>query len=332
MTERVTEGHGGGGRQMNRLLDDLLDGFDGSAGGVTLHDRDDGGTIPLAEGELVVTTDSHIVDPLSFPGGDIGRLSVAGTVNDLAAMGAEPLALTCALVVEEGLPRETLKDAMDSTREICDKVGVPLLTGDTKVMGRGEVDGLVTNTTGLGVADPVVRDSGLSRGDGIVLTGPVGRHGLAILSEREGFEFDGLESDVAPLWGAAEAALETGGVTAMKDPTRGGLAGALNEMAEKSGVGVRVRGEALPRDAAAESAAELLGMDPLEVANEGVLVIGVREESAEEVLEAVRGTRYGREAEVVGEAVEGQGVVLETGVGGERFVRTPERGPLPRIC
>lgn len=317
---------------MGELLDELLSGIEGSAGGVGLDERDDGGSIPLREGHLVVTTDSHVVKPLFFPGGDIGRLSVSGTINDLAVMGARPLALTCSLVIEEGFSEKTLSRVMESVKETCAEVDVPLITGDTKVMGRGEVDGLVTNTTGLGVADPVVRDSGLSPGDRVVVTGPIGGHGVTVLSEREGFGFDGLESDVAPVWGGVRRALDAGGVTAMKDPTRGGLAMALNEMAEKSGVGLRLREEDIPMDRSAASASELLGIDPLQVANEGVAVLGVAKESVEEVVEAVRDSRYGKGALAVGEAVEGRGVVLETSVGGERFLRTPEAGPIPRIC
>ncbi|WP_456466659.1 hydrogenase expression/formation protein HypE [Methanopyrus sp.] len=328
----VRREHGAGGELMEELLRELLPQISRTGeGSVTLEDLDDGATFPAGEGEMVLTTDAHIVDPPFFPGGDIGRLAAAGTANDLAVMGAKPVAFACSLVVREGFPIEDLKRIYRSIDEVLKEVDAHLITGDTKVGDTGEVDVIVT-MTGVGRVVRLVRDSGLRPGDVILVTGTIGDHGMTILAAQQGLETD-LESDVAPVWEAVEAALEVGGVTAMKDPTRGGLAGALNEMAEKSGVRIVIEEERIPMREEVRVLSEMLGVDPLHVANEGKAVIGVREELAEDVLEAVRSTSVGRDAEIIGRVEEGPPrVEMETEVGGTRIVEKPVGDPVPRVC
>ncbi|AXR76319.1 hydrogenase expression/formation protein HypE [Natrarchaeobaculum sulfurireducens] len=341
----VTLAHGAGGEAMRSLVDTLaVSRFaDGSsadtAGAVGLAALDDGSVHPLpgTDISIVLTTDSHIVTPPTFPGGDIGRLSVAGTVNDLAVMGVtDPLALTCGLVVEEGTPTAELDRFLESMRESAVEAGVDITTGDTKVMGAGELDGIVLNTTGVGTipTSEVVTGAGLSPGDAIVLSGTVGDHGIALLAEREGFDFGAnLESDVAPINGLVAAATDAGRVTAMTDPTRGGLATALNEMAEKAGVGLEIEEQAIPVDDAIASAGEVLGIDPLSVANEGKVVFGVHSDDADSVLAALREQPLGSNAAIIGQVISDHPgrVVLDTGFG-NRYLSEPTGEALPRIC
>lgn len=335
----VTLKHGAGGHAMRRLIEDTLAaGFrDDPVEGIGLAAMDDGAAIKLGDDWLVVTTDSHVVQPIFFPGGDIGRLAVAGTVNDLAMMGAtDPLGLTCAVIVEEGFPRADLERVHRSMLDTCREVGVTILTGDTKVMGRGELDGIVINTTGIGLARRVVSDAGLRPGDAIVLTGSIGDHGIALMSRRHGLALDAhLQSDVAAVNGLVRLALEAGdgAVTAMKDPTRGGVASALNEMAGKGGIGIVVREGDVPIGPVVRSAAEMLGLDPFHIANEGKAILGVRADRVAAVLAALRSHPLGREAAVVGECIaEHRGrVILDTGLG-RRLMTEAEGEPLPRIC
>jgi len=340
LDDRITLRYGAGGRAMRTLIREVLTAGlarDDGADEVGLAAMDDGAAIRVGDRWLVVTTDSHVIKPAFFPGGDIGRLAVSGTVNDLAMMGAtDVLALTCAVVIEEGFAREDLVRIQRSIRDACAEAGAAIVTGDTKVMGRGEIDGIVLNTTGIALTDAVVRDCGLRAGDRLIVTGTLGDHGMAVMARRHGLELEAdLRSDVAPINALIRAVLAAapGAVVAMKDPTRGGVASALHEMAEKSGVGIVIDETALPVRAEVRAAAELLGIDPLHVANEGKAVLGVRPEAVDAVLAALRAQPLGEHAAVVGRCTADRvgAIVLDTGFG-RRLVAEPEGELLPRIC
>jgi len=330
---------------MRRLIEETLTaGYAALAtpGGdrvIGLAAMDDGAAIPLGDAWLVVTTDAHVIHPIVFPGGDIGRLAVCGTVNDLAMMGAtEPLGLTCAMIVEDGFPRTELERVQRSMVEACREAGTTVVTGDTKVMGRGEVDGLVLSTTGIAVTRTIVSDAGLRPGDRLIITGTIADHGIALMAKRHGLAFDEeLRSDVAPLNGLVRSALAAAGgaIVAMKDPTRGGVASCLHEMADKSRTCVVIHESVVPMTAGVRSAAELLGLDPFQIANEGKAIMGVRGDDAAVacVLTALRAHALGRDAAVIGECVDGPAgrVVLDTGFG-RRLMSEVEGDPLPRIC
>jgi len=335
--EKISLAHGAGGAAMMKLIVDVVlkELSLKRAGSVGLDELDDGATLTVGDKTLVLTTDAHTVKPLFFPGGDIGRLAISGTVNDLAVMGARPLAMACAVVLAEGFPIEDLRKICRSIDLTTREVGVPLITGDTKVMESRALDGAVITTTGIGVADAVVTDSGLRPGDKIIITGTIGDHGVAILAHREGIDLESdLRSDVAPIWETVEAALKVGGITAMKDPTRGGVAAALNEMASKAKVGVIVEESKIPITQAVRAASEMLGIDPLQITNEGKAIIGVDPKYCGDVLAVLQKTKYGKNACVVGEATaEHPGdVMLETVVGGRRIIESPIGDPAPRIC
>lgn len=336
---RVTLKQGGGGRAMRALIEKIFirDMAALPFDGVGVGAMDDGAAFRIGDQWLVMTTDSHVVQPTFFPGGDIGRLSICGTVNDLSMMGAtRVVGLTCGVVLEEGYALEALETIQRSMLEACIEAGAPVVTGDTKVMGRGELDGIVINTSGVGLTRHLVRDNGLRAGDRIIVTGTIGDHGLAVMAARHGLELDGeLLSDVAPLNGLVASVLDTlpAAVTAMKDPTRGGVASALHEMASKSNVGIVVEERAVPVNAAVRAAGELLGIDPLHVANEGKALIGVRGGDAERVLAILRAHPRGRNAAIIGTCVDERrgSIVLDTGFG-RRLLAEPDGEPLPRIC
>jgi hydrogenase expression/formation protein HypE len=331
--------HGGGGRTMRALIENVLarDFIEAPFDGIGLSAFDDGAAIPLGDRWLVMTTDSHVIHPIFFPGGDIGRLSVSGTVNDLAMMGAtEGLFLTCAVIIEEGFPFADLERIHRSMFETCREAGATIVTGDTKVMGRGEIDGIAINTTGVGFARKPIRDSGLQPGDRVIVTGNLGDHGLSVMAARHALALDGgLVSDVAPIVDVVKKLLifAPDDIVAMKDPTRGGVASSLHEMAEKANVGIVIAEEEIPVSAAARSAGELLGIDPLNVANEGKAVIGVRAEAADAVLAFIRRHPLGRDARLIGTAVAERpgSVIVDTGFG-RRLLSESDGEPLPRIC
>jgi len=333
---RITSAHGAGGKAMEEFIRDyvLVSMESLPLGRVNLDCLDDGSSLSFGDKEVVLTSDSHTVKPLSFPGGDIGRLAACGTINDLAVMGAEPLALTCNLVIEEGLEAEDLKKILNSMNVAARESGAGIVCGDTKVMEKGRVDQLVIASTGIGIATPesLLSDSQVKDGDKIIASGTIGDHGIALLSYREGFSTD-LISDVGSVLPLVKTSLKAGGVHAAKDPTRGGLANALNEWAEKSRVTIEVEEERIPLRGEVSSLAELLGMDPLVMACEGRAILAVEEEKAEEVLSAMRNLPQGREAAIIGEAMEGRPrVVLKTEVGGKRIMDRPLADPVPRIC
>ncbi len=336
---RIGLRHGGGGAAMRELVRSVFarNALPEGEDRLGLAALDDAAALRIGDRWLVYTTDTHVVNPAFFPGGDIGRLAVSGTVNDLAVMGAtEPVGLACAVVLEEGFERERLLRIQASIEAACAEAGTSVQTGDTKVMGRGELDGVVITTTGFGFAERLVRDDGLQPGDDIVVTGTIGDHGFAVLVERNDLRIVGdLRSDVAPLNGLLAAGLAAGGeaVVAMKDPTRGGVASALHEMAEKSGVGVRLDESSLPVRAPVRAVSELVGIDVLHVANEGKALLGVRPQETKRVLEALRAHPLGREARRIGVCTDerpGQ-IVLDTGFG-RRLVAEPDGELLPRIC
>jgi hydrogenase expression/formation protein HypE len=335
--ERIVMKHGAGGRAMRTLIGSVLAAGFPEPDGIGLAAMDDGAALRLGDRWLILTTDSHVIHPIIFPGGDIGRLAVCGTVNDLAMMGAtRPMGLTLAVIVEEGFPIDTLRTIQASIRAACAEAGTTVVTGDTKVMGKGQLDGIVLNTAGVGLADRPVLDEQLAPGDRILVTGTMGDHGLAIMAARGGLQLDvELRSDVAPLNGLVRRVLEVGGdaIVAMRDPTRGGLASALHELASKSGCGILLDERAVPVTPEVRAVGEILGIDPLHVANEGKAVIGVRAGRADAVLDALRSHPLGRQAAIVGDCVaEPRGrVILDTGVG-RRVLAEPEGDPLPRIC
>lgn len=331
--DRIGMKHGAGGRSMRALIEEML--LDRES--THAASMDDGAAIPFGDRWLVVTTDSHVIQPYVFPGGDIGRLSICGTVNDLAVMGAtEPIGLTCGLVLEEGFQIGALREIRRSMADACAEARTCVVAGDTKVMGRGEVDGIVINTTGVAVVERVVRDSTLGPGDVLIVTGTVGDHGIAVMAARHELDLGGsLKSDVAPLNGLIRVALAAGGasITAMKDPTRGGLASALHELAAKSRVGIMLDERAVPVRDEVRAAAELLGIDPFVIANEGKAVIGVRADAAQQLLGALRTQPLGRDAAIIGVCTtELPGsIVLDTGFG-RRLLVEPDGELLPRIC
>ena len=333
---QVDMAHGSGGRAMAQLIDEL---FARHLGNEYLGQGDDGAVLPLpGEGRLVMATDAHVVSPLFFPGGDIGCLSVHGTVNDVAVMGAKPLYLAASFILEEGFPLGDLARIVQSMAAAASAAGVPVVTGDTKVVERGKGDGVFITTTGVGVVPPGRELSGRRArpGDVILVSGTLGDHGMAIMAERESLGFDSpIVSDTAALHELIEAVLATGAdIRVLRDPTRGGLATTLNEIARQSGVGMMLQEKALPVNAAVDAACELLGLDPLYVANEGKLVVICGENDAEMVLTAMREHPLGRNAAAIGRVQPDANhfVQMTTAFGGRRMVDWLSGEQLPRIC
>jgi hydrogenase expression/formation protein HypE len=332
--------HGSGGKAMRALIDDVFLGAFGNAASGTMEDS---AVLPLADisrhgDRLAFTTDSYVVDPLFFPGADIGALAVAGTVNDLAASGATPLFLSCGMVLEEGLPLETLRQVAASMRSMADLAGVTIVTGDTKVVERGAADKLFINTAGIGVVPAgIAVSAGNARpGDAVIVSGGLGEHGVAILVARNQLALQAdVESDCQPLHGLVAMILQACPATrCLRDATRGGVASVLNEFAGSSGVGIRIRERALPIREAVHGACEILGLDPLYLANEGKLVAVVPAADADRVVAAMRTHPAGADAAIIGEATrEPVGmVVMQTAFGGERIVDMLVGEQLPRIC
>ena len=350
--DAITMLHGAGGTVMHNLVTNYIVKYLGgySNAEVPLEALDDAAVV----GDVVFKSDSHAVKPIFFPGGDIGRLAVSGTVNDIAALGAEPYALACGLILEEGLALSDLEKILASMQSTCAEAGVGVVTGDTKVVEKGSLGGCVMNVSGIGRRTAAlesnlkvvkqhrrsfcarwVLDANLCAGDKIILSGTIGDHGLAVLSAQQGLKFgSGIKSDVKPLNRMIQRMLsEAGGVVAMKDPTRGGLADALNEWSEKSRVGILIHEEKVPIREDVQTACEMLGLDPLEVGNEGKMIIGTVSAKAEQVLQFLKQTSEGKNAKIIGEATrEFKGVAMQTLVGGKRIIARPVGDPVPRIC
>jgi len=339
--ERILLGHGSGGKLYRDLVKDV---FVKAFANPVLERLDDAAALAPPRGRIAFTTDSHVVQPLRFAGGDIGRLAVAGTINDLATAAARPLALAAAFIIEEGFPLADLRDLCASAATTAREAGVPIVTGDTKVVERGAADGLFITTTGVGeiVVAHELGSAAVRDGDAVILSGSIGDHAVAILAARGQFTFSAdVRSDCAPLWGLVEAAVDAargaGGEEALRflrDPTRGGLTTVLAELAEESGLGIEVEEEAIPVSPAVRSVCDLLGYDPLTLANEGKMVLIVAPEAADAVAAAVQKAKYGREARRIGfvTAAHPGRVALRTPFGTRRVLDMPVGELLPRIC
>ncbi len=334
---RIDMGHGAGGRASAQLIEELfLAAFDNE----WLRQGNDGASFDIPKGsKLVMATDGHVVSPLFFPGGDVGSLSVHGTLNDVAMCGAKPLHLAASFIIEEGFPLADLKRIVDSMAAASREAGVPVVTGDTKVVEQGKGDGVFISTTGIGVVPAGISISGANArpGDVILLSGSIGDHGVAVLSKRESLEFETtIESDTAALHGLVAAMLEASpqGVRVLRDPTRGGLATTLNEIARQSKVGMVLQEASIPVKPQVDAACELLGLDPLYVANEGKLVAICAPESADVVLAAMRAHPLGGQAARIGTVTEDphRFVQMDTRFGGRRVVDWLSGEQLPRIC
>jgi hydrogenase expression/formation protein HypE len=332
---RVLLAHGGGGRLTQNLIERmLLPSFDNPF----LAPLHDGALLTIGDQRLALSTDSYVVRPPFFPGGDIGRLAVFGTANDLAMCGARPLFLSCGLILEEGLLMEDLWRVVLSIKEAAREANVQVVTGDSKVVERGKGDGVFINTSGIGVVLPGIEigPQRVQPGDEIVLSGPIGLHGIAIMALREGLSLDAaVESDSAPVFPLVEALADAGvDIHMLRDPTRGGLSSALNEIAKKSGVGVVIEEERIPVGAGVEGVCEILGLDPLYVANEGNFVAFVRQGQGETAAAVLQGHPLGRQAVAIGRALEEHPgtVVMRTRIRGERIVDMMSGEQLPRIC
>jgi len=350
MTERITLAHGAGGEQMDQFIKKIIlkhftqhDDIE-----IPLSSLDDSAVID----DIVFSTDSHTVQPLFFPGGDIGSLSVAGTINDVSVMGAQPLALSSGFIIEEGFSFDSIDRIVESMSLTAEKANIPIVTGDTKVVEHGAIQQIMINTSGIGkrtrVLDEnfkIVRqyrkcsqrwllDKNLKPGDKIIVSGTLGDHGIALMSFREGYGFETtVKSDVAPLNDLITSLLKIGGLVAAKDPTRGGLANTVNEWSEKSAFGITLMEEQIPISEGVRAACDLLGLDPLHIGNEGKVVVGVVKENAEEVLEQLRKHPLGKKAAIIGEVDEKKGyVTMRTEIGGKRIIAKPVGDPIPRIC
>jgi len=332
---RVDMSHGSGGRAMAQLISEL---FAAEFDNEYLAQGNDGAVLPSANGRLVVAIDSHVVSPLFFAGGDIGCLSVHGTINDVAVMGAKPLYLAASFILEEGFPLADLKRIVESMAKASREAGVPIVTGDTKVVERGKGDGVFITTTGVGFArEDIILSGDLAQpGDKILLSGTIGDHGMAILSQREGLTFSApIVSDTAALHGLIATMLNSGAkLHVLRDPTRGGLATTLNEIAKQSGVGMMLHESAIAVNQPVEAACEFLGLDPLYVANEGKLIAICAQEDAENLLAVMRAHPLAREASIIGEVMEDTHgfVQMTTRLGGRRVVDWLAGEQLPRIC
>lgn len=337
MEEYITLAHGAGGSQTQKLIEEI---FKGSFNG-PLFTADDAAVLPFGANKLAITTDGFIVSPPFFPGGDIGKLAICGTVNDLSCMGAKPLYLTCSFIIEEGFKTADLKTIVQSMAKTAAEAGVAIVAGDTKVAGRGQCGGIYITTSGIGEMGPVVTGGALAKpGDAVMVTGDIGRHGCTVLCARGDYGITAeLTSDCAPLNGLAQAMLKAAGdeIHVLRDATRGGVGTVLYEIAAQSGVSVALDEQMIPVSDGVRGVCGLLGLEPLYMACEGRMVVVLPREKAEEVLKVARETPYGQDATIIGEVTEPRvglrsAVVIRTAIGGERMLSKPTGELLPRIC
>jgi len=334
--DKIVQGHGSGGKMMADLIKDI---FYPPLANAALLAGNDAGIVEISDGvHLAVSTDAHVVSPLFFPGGDIGKLSVCGTVNDVAMVGAKPLYLSASFILEEGLDISILEKVVNSMKEAADEADVQIICGDTKVVAYGEADGLYISTTGVGLLEPglTIGGSQARPGDQVIVSGSLGDHGIAVLEARGDLGFETkLESDIAPLNHLIRAMLSVSdNIHVLRDPTRGGAASALNEIAKQSQVGILLNEASIPVKPAVAAACEMLGFDPLYIANEGKLIAVVGPEDAPRILDVMHNTKYGKEAVVIGQVEESPPgrLLLKTGLGSTRIVDLLAGEMLPRIC
>jgi len=334
-TRQVLLAHGSGGMASRQLMSEyLLPWIDN----VFLREMDDSAQVPINGTNILFTTDSYVVDPPFFPGGDIGRLAVNGTINDLSVCGGNPLYLSLSLILEEGFSLDQLQELMKSISESAQEAGVKIVTGDTKVVGRGSVDKVFINTSGIASIDTkaCISHKSIRPGDMVIVSGTIGDHGITVMLEREGLDFkSNIISDTAPLNGMVKEMLtEPDSVHFMRDPTRGGIATTLNEIAIQTGLGIEIYHDKIPVNPEVAAASEILGLDPLYIANEGKLICIIDKNMSDKIIEIIRKNPYGRQASVIGHITNdfpGR-VVLKTGVGGSRIVEMLTGDQLPRIC
>ncbi len=333
--ERILLAHGGGGRLMEKLIRETIQPKFSNG----LTELNDSAKLDLESNKICFTTDSYVVKPLFFNGGDIGKLAVCGTVNDLAVSGAKPVALTMSLIIETGFEIEQLEKILESAAKAAQACGVKIVTGDTKTVEAGAAEGLYINTAGVGVRTykAVLGFDKIAAGDAVIISGTLGDHGMTIMSQRQGIKFETpLASDCAPLSGLTGEILKScDGVKFMRDPTRGGLAAALNEIAQSCNVSVEINESGIPINPTVQAAADMLGFDVLNIANEGKVVIVVSQEDAQKCLDLCRANEFGKDANIIGSICESDGynlVELVTKIGGRRIVQMPYGRELPRIC
>jgi hydrogenase expression/formation protein HypE len=332
--ERILLGHGSGGILMHELIEKTI----ASALKLNQERYDDSAVINMKSGRLAFTTDSYVVDPLFFPGGNIGDLAINGTINDLAVMGARPIYISLSFILEEGFEIKKLREILISIERSARDSGVQIVTGDTKVVNRGKADRIFINTSGIGIIEEGIDISGSNArvGDKIIISGPIGNHGIAVIAERNGIRLNPpIKSDTAPLHSLTEDMLKVSkNIHAMRDPTRGGLATSLKEMATSSDVCIEMYEEKIPIEHGVRAACNILGYDPLYVANEGILIAFVSEKDAEKVLSVMRKNPLGKNSTIIGEVKEDpkKKVLLKTSIGGTRIVDMLSGEQLPRIC
>jgi len=331
--DKIMLGHGGGGRLSQQLTSELFLKYFGNP---VLNTLEDAAVLMLPQRKIAFTTDSYVVTPRFFPGGNIGKLAVCGTVNDLAMRGGEPLFLSVGFILEEGFSLTELEEIVQTMAEAAAAAGVQIVTGDTKVVGKGAADGVFINTAGIGVIDETLQISvsNAQPGDKVIISGTIGDHGMTILSLREGLSFKAdLRSDCAPLNGLVKALSRfEQNIHVLRDPTRGGVASTLNEIAASSNVGMIINETSLPFKPQVKASCDLLGLDPLHLANEGKLIAVVANSVADEVLQVLRSHEYGKDACVIGEVTDGRRVALRTYIGSTRIIDIASGELLPRIC